>query len=180
MPEEVEEKAPYVEAVEFLQELSGRIAAAGIPEADQPGVEFSPYGGVVLTAWLWSYVHHEDKEKQAKQRRLDLEKRIGALVALFPDAVWEKNDPTASPYDAGYYELIGKDGKVRIKLVTSRGDVCERVVVMEREVEKEVPDPELVKEIPMVKVKTTEEIVEWQCNKVLADATSPVKAPVTT
>jgi hypothetical protein len=53
-----------------------------------------------------------------------------------------------------------------------RDEVCERVVVGEREVEVEVPDPVALAAVPTVTVTKVVEDVEWVCTPLLAKATS--------
>jgi hypothetical protein len=104
------------------------------------------------------------------------EELILDVVALFPDVEWAKNDPTGGVYDSSYYTMKGRwqepgTGPVKLEVIAQRADLCERVVTMSYEVVEEIPDPEQVALIPLVKVPVTKEIVEWQCNKAIAEAT---------
>lgn len=107
---------------------------------------------------------------------LTVEEEMLKWVELFGPAVkWERNDPTDGSYNETYYQMegdwagiTGGHHTVRIRLLGSRSQLCERVVTMSH-VEKEmVPDPELVKDIPLKEVEVVKEIVEWQCNKALS------------
>ena len=113
----------------------------------------------------------ERAEKEAGLRRVDLEERMAAvLTALGPDIEWEKNDPSVDEWS---YTLTTTWHGATLRLSTWRDAVCEKVTVMEKDVVEEVPDPELVKNIPLVTVTRKEPVTEWQCNERLAAATAP-------
>lgn len=66
------------------------------------------------------------------------------------------------------YRAIADFGPlVQYQVVTYRDTVCERVVLSSREIEEEVPDPELAEaalaDVPMIKTTRTVEEVEWHC-----------------
>lgn len=65
-------------------------------------------------------------------------------------------------------EVLGRGGEVLIALI-SRSKVCERVVIGEREVTEQVPDPELVKDVPMKTVTRVVEDIEWRCSPMLGE-----------
>jgi hypothetical protein len=71
-----------------------------------------------------------------------------------------------------YFDLVGAFRGLHIKVICTRDEVCERVVVGEREVTEEVPDPEALAAVPRITVTRTEEEVEWVCGPLLAEATS--------
>lgn len=113
----------------------------------------------------------ERSAKQAELRRVDLEERMAAvLTALGPDIEWEKNDPTVDEWS---YTLTTTWHGAKLQISTWRDAVCEKVTVMEKDVVEEVPDPELVKNIPLVTVTRKEPVTEWQCNERLAAVTAP-------
>jgi len=58
-----------------------------------------------------------------------------------------------------WYSVVKRFGAHRIEVYGQRDDVCERIVVGTRDVEKMVVDPDA----PLVTVTVTEEIVEWVC-----------------
>lgn len=107
--------------------------------------------------------------------RIDLEERMGALIDIL-DVPLEANDPSKDSWDAYVYKLTGKWHSMKVEIETYRADVCEKVVVGSFPKEVEVPDPELTKDIPMVKVVRTETITEWQCNEKLAETRAKVGA----
>lgn len=113
----------------------------------------------------------ERDAEQKRRRRVDLEERIAALVlALGDDVEWEKNDPTVESWS---YRLTTTWHGCEVSISTWRDDVCEEVVVLETEHEEEVPDPDLVAAVPLVKVTVKDKITEWQCNERLAAVTAP-------
>lgn len=115
----------------------------------------------------WDVIHARLKEL----RRVDLEERMAAIVlALGEDVEWEKNDPSV---DSWTYRLSTTWHGCKLSITTWREDVCEQVVVLETEREDEVPDPELLAEVPLVKVTVIDKITEWQCNERLAAVTAP-------
>lgn len=112
----------------------------------------------------------------ATARRVDLEERIAALVLALEQSdesvEWEKNDPS-DQYEKHYYRLKTTWHGCALTITTMRSSVCEEVTVLETVHEEEVPDPELVAAVPLVKVKVTDKITEWQCNERLAAVTAP-------
>lgn len=56
---------------------------------------------------------------------------------------------------------------VTVEIVAYREDVCERIVVGQREVEVTGPDPELVAALPKVTRTKVIEDVEWRCAPLL-------------
>lgn len=52
---------------------------------------------------------------------------------------------------------------VNVELIEYRAAICERVIVGTRETETEEVDPIAIASLPKVKIKRTEEIVEWRC-----------------
>lgn len=52
---------------------------------------------------------------------------------------------------------------VRVEINIQHHLACERVVVGTETIEREVPDPEQVEQIPLVTVTETVEKVEWRC-----------------
>lgn len=68
------------------------------------------------------------------------------------------------------FTLKGSIDGLAVKLYTNRGNVCQRIVTGSREVTEEVPDPELVAQVPLKRVTRTVEDVEWVCpESLLAD-----------
>lgn len=61
-----------------------------------------------------------------------------------------------------YFQLTRRFGPHEVYVYTERTNVCERVVTTET-VTSEVPDPELLAEVPTVTVTETVEHVEWKC-----------------
>lgn len=158
-----------------LMFLSGLADALGrTPEIEKPQVTFFPGSGTTTVYWaMWGTEDWNLTEEDRKRdKREKLEAAFAAIVDLFPGAEWEKNEPTGI-YGENYYELKGTFENVTIEIVTQRKDVCERVVVLEHDVVEEVPDPEILKSVPLVKKTIQKQVVEWQCNTALAEKTAP-------
>ena len=65
--------------------------------------------------------------------------------------------------DESYVKLERRFGPHVVQAYTAHEGVCERVVVGTETVTREVPDPELVAEVPTITVTEEREIVEWRC-----------------
>lgn len=72
------------------------------------------------------------------------------------------------------HNLVCDFGRIKVKVLAMREEVCERVVVGTETVTKTVKDPEKLAEVPEVEVTETVEVVEWQCKPLLA--AEPVNA----
>ncbi len=72
--------------------------------------------------------------------------------------------------------LIRRFGALAVVASVPREEVCERVVTGTREVTESVPDPEAMKEVPIVEVTKTVEDVEWRCRPLLAAEREPAEA----
>lgn len=83
------------------------------------------------------------------KRMTSIRRRIGGK--------WEKK-----PW-AEYFDIVCKVRGVTVKLTSLRKDVCQRVVTGTRTSVVEVPDPELVAKVPLKRVESTIEDVEWVC-----------------
>lgn len=66
------------------------------------------------------------------------------------------------------HNLMCDFGRVKVKVLAMREEVCERVVVGTETVTKTVKDPEILATVPEVEVTEEVEIVEWQCRPLLA------------
>jgi len=87
-----------------------------------------------------------------------------ATVRLF-GGQWDKRTSEGSDY----FTLERFIGPHRISVYTARENVCERVVIGTETVE--IPDPELVADVPLVTVE--QDVVRWVCpESLLADAGS--------
>lgn len=64
---------------------------------------------------------------------------------------------------------IARLDAVTIRFNVYRDEFCTRVVGGTREITEEVPDPDALAAVPTVTWTRTEDIVEWQCESVLAD-----------
>lgn len=60
-------------------------------------------------------------------------------------------------------------GPISLHVYAGRGEVCERIVLGTHEETQEVPDPELLAQVPLVTRTVTVEDVEWRCSPLLAD-----------
>lgn len=128
--------------------------------------------------WQWS----TDEES-----RIKIENEMIAVMDALTDITgqpleWVKNDPTENSYTEKYYEVTAQLSPVAtISLSAERAVLCERVVVLTGTEKVEERDPELVEKalegIPTVIVEKPKEIVEWQCNPVIAAKTNPVAVP---
>lgn len=67
-----------------------------------------------------------------------------------------------------YFGIEVSFGWLRLYVYGIRDLVCERVVVGTETVTHEVPDPELLAQVPTVTVTETVEQVEWRCGSLLA------------
>lgn len=66
------------------------------------------------------------------------------------------------------YNVEASFGGVKVKALSSRGEVCERVVVGTETVTRMVPDPAA----ELVEVTETVDVVEWVCAPLLAEQVS--------
>lgn len=70
--------------------------------------------------------------------------------------------------DDTFEVVVAWGDALRIRVLASRDEVCERVVVGTEEVTRQVPDPE-APPAPLVEITETVEHVEWRCHPLLAD-----------
>lgn len=82
--------------------------------------------------------------------------------------------PVRKSYNDTYGNVDIDLGAFTLHVYADREQVCERIVTGTREVTREVPDPEALKAVPTTTVTETEDVVEWVCTPLLADA--PVSA----
>lgn len=161
--------------LQFLSGLSRALNKSSVKQL--PKVEFGAGGRTEVRWYIWG----EDdwnlpEDERREKKRIGIEEEFAKIIDLFPGAAWEKNDPTGGSYGESYYEMKGRWEDVEIRIVTGRTDVCERVVVLEHDVTEEVPDPEYMKAVPLVKVTEKKQVVEWQCNTALAQKTAALDA----
>lgn len=155
------------------------------PGLERPSVALYQNGdgtnGNSITWFLHeNYKIRWDQEDYQTLRRVDLEERIAALVKVLErsdDSLeWEKNDPSDA-FEKHYYRLKTTWHGCKVTITTMRSSVCEEVTVLETERFEDQPDPEVVEKlmetVPLVKVKVTDKITEWQCNERLAAVTAP-------
>lgn len=141
-PEETwQEKAAREERERRVETIAGVRELCDIFEKHE-GIPL-PYGFEVVSIFLTS-----DGDETMK-RMTEIRRRIGGK--------WEKK-----PW-AEYFDIMGKVRGVTVKLTAMRKDVCQRVVTGTRTTVVEVPDPELVAKVPLKRVETTIEDVEWVC-----------------
>jgi hypothetical protein len=77
----------------------------------------------------------------------------------------------AKDVDEQSYNVDLKIGPLKVSVLASRRNVCERVVLGTETVTKTVTDPEYVApEVPTVEVTETVERIEWRCTPLLAEA----------
>ncbi len=95
----------------------------------------------------------------------DARRQLGAAARAFPGRL------NKSPRGDEYFEMVGALHGLHLDFVAMRHDVCERIVVGEREVTRTVPDPTV--KVPTVEVTETVQDVEWKCPpSLLAEARS--------
>lgn len=176
MSEQEMKRGAFWSEASFLKGLGDRLDKSDIK--DLPQVVLSR--GKIFVKWhVWGPNDWDLRGKGISEeaipdvKRGAIEAEFAKIVDMFPGAVWEKNEPTGS-YGETYYELKGAWEDVQIEVLTYRQDVCEAVVVLEHDVVSEVPDPELVAAIPLIKVTEKKKVVEWQCNPVIAEKTDPL------
>lgn len=78
---------------------------------------------------------------------------------------WVTMAVTATFPEGTAYADVGE-----VVAIASRHEVCERVVIGEREVTESVPDPEAMRGVPLVEVTRKVEDVEWVCHPIMGDA----------
>jgi hypothetical protein len=71
-----------------------------------------------------------------------------------------------------FARLLIPFGPTSIEVFANRSQICERVVTGVTQVTETVPDPELVKAVPLVEVTREIEDVEWVCTPLLDDGSS--------
>lgn len=104
----------------------------------------------------WSYL-------KGSARAIVGDKESFAEFAAIPGG-WEKD--AYGDESGGNFTITRKFGPVEFQVITSRNQVCERVVVATEMVA--VPDPEALAAVPHTFVER--EIVEWKCNPILGAA----------
>lgn len=87
--------------------------------------------------------------------RGDVKAGLTAAARVFPG----KLDKTVE--EAGYFNLKGQLAGLYVEFTAMRSDVCQRVVVAERTVIEQVPDPDV--KVPLVEVTKTVQDVKWIC-----------------
>jgi len=75
---------------------------------------------------------------------------------------WDKNDPSKSTYDADWLVMSQKRGVLNLKLIVSRGQVCERKVVG--------TERKKVTKYVEVEVEELVDIVEYDCGSLYSAA----------
>lgn len=65
---------------------------------------------------------------------------------------------------------------LKVEVTADRNEVCEKVVTGSREVIEEVPDPELLAAVPVIKRTKVVEEFEYRCRPLLADEHAAVSA----
>lgn len=76
----------------------------------------------------------------------------------------------------GNLHLDRSFGMVKVSAYTARENVCRKVVVGTSEVTREVRDPEMLEQVPLVTVTETVEEVEWVCGPIFAGDREEVSA----
>jgi hypothetical protein len=119
------------------------------------------------------------------QPRIDGSIRFGIWVGDVPQLVaairraiggkWDKR-PRDNEYGA-YFDYVTEWHGFPVAVVTSRDEVCRKVVTGTRTVTRTVPDPEALAKVPMVEVTEDVEDFEWVCEPVLAPRPLAGEAP---
>ena len=101
------------------------------------------------------YAHPSQEDTAAALGRLA---RIGkAAGATVSKAIDDKR-----------HDLVLMFGAVRVEVLASRDQVCDRVVVGTKTVTEEVPDPEALAAVPTVTQTREVEEIKWVCRPLLA------------
>ena len=158
-------------ALRILAEYGERFPK--LPAIGYSGITGS--GTLTATVNIWGWGDPEAARRRVEEGMTEVMDALAVVVGA--PLKWTKNDPSRNNYTEKYYELTAELSPVaKITLSTQRETVCERVVVLTGTEEVEERDPELVAKaleaIPAVTVKKPKEIVEWQCNPVLAAKTN--------
>lgn len=91
-----------------------------------------------------------------------------ASMAAWARAGKAGGHPVTKDYDGQWGSVtVALSDAVKIWAYAKRENVCTRVVTGTETVTVKVPDPSV--EIPMVETEVTREIVEWQCEPLLAE-----------
>ncbi len=122
--------------------------------------------------------HVWDHTFSVENRRQHVEAEIEAIMDSFPDAEWRTNNPNENHFDRTYYQMLAEWHGAAVSITTYRKTVCEMVVVREDVEEVEEPDPAMLAEamegIPLVKRTVKTPVMEWDCNKALAEKVDPI------
>jgi len=108
---------------------------------------------VDMRSYLWSYTLTEGEH-------------VPETVALAMRAGVKDADDVKKDYSDDYFRLFLHFGKLIYKVVCNREEVCTRRVVGTEQVTKQVPPKG-----DWVEETVTQDIVEWDCNPLLAIAT---------
>jgi hypothetical protein len=108
---------------------------------------------VDLRSYLWNYTSTDIEDVQG-------------TVALAMRAGMKSADEVKKDYSSDYFRLFLHFGKLRYKLVCNREEVCTKRVVGTETVTKQMPpEGEWTEKI------VEQDIVEWDCNPLLAVVT---------
>lgn len=98
---------------------------------------------------------------------IEVDDNARGVAAAFVRAMPGRVDKSVSDA-AGQFYLTFRLHGLRLRLISTRTQMCERVVTGTRTVEFEEPDPEALAALPKIKRTEVVEDVEWQCHPILA------------
>lgn len=101
----------------------------------------------------------------------DARRHAAVFARVMPGTVAKSVSDTA-----GQFYLTFQLHGLGLRVISTRAQMCERVVTGTREVEIEEPDPQALAALPKVKRTEVVEDVEWQCHPILAAEQTPVGA----
>lgn len=99
--------------------------------------------------------------------RVDVKEEAASFIHTMKQAT---SQPVTFDTDDTFRNAVGHFGAVKVKLLTYRTEVCERVVTGTETVTKKVKDPEALAAVPEIEVTEEVERVEWRCGSLLAGA----------
>jgi hypothetical protein len=138
-------RAEYIAGLRMLADLLDANPHLGLP-----------FDGRTLPMSV--YITREDEQRE----------KLAEWARALPGQKTKSEEGTGGVFLALTAQLRG----VSLRVLANREEVCERVVLGTHEVVEEKPDPALLAEIPLVTVTRTEEIVEWRCSSLLAEASA--------
>lgn len=118
---------------------------------------------------VWSIPPQAEGETEIER----MKDYVRAIRRAFGGGTWKKNNPRDDSYAEQYYTLTREWHGATLQITTHREQMCQ-LVVREEEYTEEVPDPDVVAEVPTVTVTKTRQIREWICNDNSPEGSTPM------